>query len=384
MKIVNQGIDILKIIRHRFFVHTLDEMLTKRIFVLVIVSSFLVVPRSSQFAALAAANLQEEYCAEPHLDVATPLNDLGGDVYIRMDGQNTGEIGGLYPGGSNMRPAQHEADGLAVAAQIVPLDADGNPDEINGKIVLVSIGMSNTNMEFNTFMQQADGDPDINPQLILVNGAYPGRTADTWIDPDAETWDIVYQKLSDNGLTPAQVQVAWVKLTNRGTGDFPSWPMALEQDLELVSRNLKTNFTNIKIAYYSSRTRSYIYWMGLSPEPSAYESGFSVRWMIEKQIDGDPFLNFDPSNGEVVAPYLSWAAYLWIDGQNPRSDGRVWLQEDMVQDCTHPSLNGRAKVAGMLMDFFKSDTTTVGWFLKGQFLGSRLYFPVVFKVAGSP
>jgi hypothetical protein len=281
-----------------------------------------------------------------------------------MDGQNTGEIGGLYPGGSNVRPPEHEADGLVASDQVVPLDADGNPDDTNGKIVMVSIGMSNTSMEFITFMRHADDDPEINPKLILVNGAQHGRTADAWVNPDGEPWQNVYQSLSDNGVTAAQVLVAWVKLTHYGAGDFSDWPSNLQHDLEIVARNLKTNFPNIKIAYFSSRTRAYVYWEGINPEPSAYESGFSVRWMIEKQINGDPSLNFDPNDGEVVAPYLSWGPYLWIDGENPRSDGQVWLQEDLGYDCIHPSPLGRAKAAGMMMDFFKSDTTTVNWFLE--------------------
>jgi hypothetical protein len=337
--------------------------IAKGILALGIVISMLGSFGSGQHTARAEANHQEEYCTAPHMDVAIPLTDLGGDVYVRMDGQNTGEIGGLYPGGSNVRPPEHEADGVAMASQIVPLDANGNPDPVNGKIVLVSIGMSNTHREFTTFMEQVDADPDINTHLVLVNGAQGGRVAVYWIDPDAEAWQYVYQVLSDQGLTPAQVQVAWVKQTSIDTGDFPEWSMELQGYLEMISRNLKTNFPNIKIAYYSSRARSYKYWIGQNPEPSAYESGFSVRWMIEKQINGDPSLNFDPNNGEVVAPYLSWGPYLWIDGENPRSDGQVWPSEDLIEDCTHPSLSGRMKVTGMLMDFFKTDTTTVGWFL---------------------
>ena len=102
----------------------------------------------------------------------------------------------------------------------------------------------------------------------------------------------------------------------------------------------------------------------MNPEPSAFESGFSVRWLIEKQLDGDPSLNFLPSRGKVMAPFLSWGPYLWADGSKPGSDGRVWLPEDLAKDCTHPSLSGDAKVSQMLMDFFKSDPTTTPWFLE--------------------
>src|SRR5574337_240452 len=48
-----------------------------------------------------------------------PLVDLGpGQTYH-------GEGGGLYPGGSNVRPAAHDAAGINIARHIVPLDADG-------------------------------------------------------------------------------------------------------------------------------------------------------------------------------------------------------------------------------------------------------------------
>ena len=52
-----------------------------------------------------------------------------------------GTEGGHYPGGSNVRPAQHEADGLALADGIVPLDANGNPEFTTVLKVLSSIGL---------------------------------------------------------------------------------------------------------------------------------------------------------------------------------------------------------------------------------------------------
>ena len=103
--------------------------------------------------------------------------------------------------------------------------------------------------------------------------------------------------------------------------------------------------------------------MGLSPEPIAFESGFAVKWMIKKQIQGDPLLNFDSTQGQAVVPFISWGPYLWIDGNNPRSDQLTWNHEDMAPDCTHPSRLGSAKVANMLLDFFKNDETTQPWFL---------------------
>src|SRR5262249_54089508 len=70
-----------------------------------------------------------------------PLPDLGSSNY---PGQFEG---GLYRGGANPPPATHLSAGLAAAAAVVPRNFAGNPDP-TGKIVLLSVGMSNTTAEF--------------------------------------------------------------------------------------------------------------------------------------------------------------------------------------------------------------------------------------------
>src|SRR5436309_8382079 len=76
-----------------------------------------------------------------------PLPELGTAEYH-------GFQGGLYPGGNNERPEQHEAAGQKLAAQVQPLDATGRlrPD---GKVVLLGVGMSNTSQAFSAFKQVA-------------------------------------------------------------------------------------------------------------------------------------------------------------------------------------------------------------------------------------
>jgi hypothetical protein len=308
----------------------------------------------------------EVYCAGVHQDVAIPLTDLGPAEYIRMDGQHTGFTGGLYPGGLNQRPSAHQAQGLAQASLVQPLDADGNPDPQNGLVAMISIGMSNAYMEFQEFMAQTHGFPGLNPYLFIENGAQAGQVAQYWADPNGNPWTVLALNLANHHISPLQVQVAWIKEVRTGAGAFPAKPLQLQADLQAIVQNLKDKYPNTRLAYLTSRTRAYIYVPSLSPEPAAYESGFAVKWLIESQINGNPALNFNPAAGPVQAPWLSWGPYLWADGLNPRSDGLIWTPQDLLQDCTHPSSNGEAKAADMLLDFFSTDPTSVPWFMDSQ------------------
>ena len=333
--------------------------------------------------AFAAGQQQTDICLGEFRPVSKPLNDLGNSEYVRLDNSPTGFTGGLYPLGRNTRPAAHNEAGLAMAAQIVPRDVNGNPDP-NGKIVLLSVGMSNTAGEFGLFENQAVHDASLNPHLVLANGAQGGAVATYWVDPESQNWKDIDTLLAFKKVTPQQVQAAWVKLTNYELNEFPQAAQKLQGDLETVARNLKLRFPNIKIAYFSSRARSYAYWEGANPEPGAFETGFAVKWMIEKQINGDQSLNYDPKRGKAVAPWLAWGPYLWIDGLNPRSDGMVWLATDLRTDCVHPSLSGRQKVVDQLNAFLKTDETARTWFLKDAPPVPRKfeYFPYIRRSGG--
>jgi hypothetical protein len=332
----------------------------------------LILPLFTWINAGAVLLRQTTICEGEFISVSTPLNDLGNGEYVRLNTGATGFTGGLYPGGSNLRPPDHEQAGIDIADQIMPLDASGMPDP-KGRIVLLSIGMSNTAMEFRAFMSMARSDPSVNRGVVLINGAHPGKVATEWVDPEATTWDYVESLLSSAELSPLQVQVAWIKLTNFSMNKFPESIQKLQNDLKVVVHNLKAKYPNVRQVFLSSRTRSYTYWYGLNPEPGAFETGFAVKWLVEEQINGDLELNYLPEKGPVVAPYLSWGPYLWADGPNPRSDGMVWLPEDMTRDCTHPSLLGTHKIGAQLLNFFKSDPTTRSWFR----VTLKYYLPVI-------
>ena len=177
---------------------------------------------------------QSGVCSADFQSVATPLTELGNNEYIRMDGQHTGFTGGLYPGGANVRPPAHHAAAVSAAIAITPLNDSGNPDPANGRIVMISIGMSNTNYEFFTFLDQAHADAAVNPQLVLINGALPGQTSDIWADPYSAPWQQLAVTLDSYQVTAQQVQVAWIKETQTGGGDFPAKAEAIQADLELI------------------------------------------------------------------------------------------------------------------------------------------------------
>lgn len=333
---------------------------------------------------LAAPRLAAD-CSVTNLGVV-PLNEMGFGAYSNA-------TGGLYPNGANTRPPAHDSAGMQIATnQIGPLNASGNPDTNNGKIVLLSLGVSNTTQEWasgdnvthnvtNTFKYRADLDPSKNPQLVIVDGAFGGQDAITWTNPASANWAMVItQRLVAAGVTTNQVQALWLKqalASVHNYGAFPGHAQALRGYLTTILRIAKAKYPNLKLVYFSCRTRSYdTNAADLNPEPFAFETAFADKWVIEDQINGLNNLNFNPGNGPVVAPWLAWGPYIWADGLSPRSDGFVWLCTDLSQsDYTHPSSNGVAKVASQLIAFFKTDPTTTPWFLKKSAAGGPLCAP---------
>jgi hypothetical protein len=290
-----------------------------------------------------------------------PLTTLGTEKYH-------GHEGGLYPGGSNDRPKEHESAGLAAAKQVVPLGPDGKPAP-GGKIVLLSVGMSNTTQEFSVFKRFAEADKDRNPDVVIVDGAQGGMTAarikDTENPQGKRYWEVNDERLKAAGVTREQVQAAWIKQADAGpTQGFPKYAETLRDELRQIVRLLHTRFPNLKIVYLSNRTYGGYAKTALNPEPYAFESGLSVKWLIEEQIKGSKELNPDPAKGPVQAPWLSWGPYLWANGTAKNPDGLFYVEEDFVGDGTHPSDSGRRKVADQLLMFLKTDSTAKPWFLR--------------------
>lgn len=296
-----------------------------------------------------------------------PLTDLGEGVYKEQPG-------GLYGPGQNVPPQSHLQAAQTQTALIVPRDALGNPSDA-GKIVLISLGMSNTTQEFSVFKTRADADPNKSAKVTIVDCAQGGQAAYQWAYPQPGAnkmtpWDVMDQRILAAHVTAAQVQVVWLKQADIGPaklGEFPAHAQKLRDNIAIILRQLKTRFPNLVLAYLSSRIYAGYATTTLNPEPYAYESAFSVRWLIESQVTNDPNLNYDPRKGAVKAPLLLWGPYLWADGVKPRQiDGLVWTRADLGPDGTHPSPAGRQKVAHMLLTFFQTDANTKQWFVKAK------------------
>ena len=224
--------------------------------------------------------------------------------------------------------------------------------------------MSNTTQEFQAFQKAAQADGRLNPVVKLVDGAQGGQTAAITARPSSNFWNVVETRLKLAGATAAQVQVVWLKQANAGpTAPFPTEAKTLEQDILATVHNLHDRFPNLKIVYLSSRIYAGYAVTPLNPEPHAYETAFAVKWLIGRQISGDPELNYDPGRGAVQAPWLAWGPCLWADGTKGRKDGLKWVREDLGPDGTHPSMSGREKVARLLLDFLKTDPFARPWFV---------------------
>lgn len=301
-----------------------------------------------------------------------PLTDLGTNTYL---GQFQG---GLYESGANGPPSDHAAAGIAHAALIAP---------VSGKIVMLSIGMSNATQEFCSganpapctswsFVGQATRDAAVNhATLVLVNGARGGQVSETWDSPTDPNYDLVRdQNLAPAGLTEAQVQVAWLKEAN----PTPSVSLPAQNadayrmvtQLGNILRAMKTRYPNLRLVYLSSRIYAGYATTQLNPEPYAYETGFAVKMVVQAQIEQMRSGRIDSRAGDLnynsVAPWIAWGPYLWADGTNPRSDGLTWARADLDPgDGTHPSQSGQQKVGAMLLGFLRQEPTARFWFLAG-------------------
>src|SRR6185503_17565161 len=121
-------------------------------------------------------------------------------------------------------------------------------------------------------------------------------------DPFGIYWEThIPAALVAASITWEDIQVLWIQTNDRADDDpapaaFPvsSWNRVIEW--KKILHNALYFFPNLKMAFLTSP--GYMgYWDQPGPqmEPNNYENAFSVRDVIDRQITGDPELNFDPA-----------------------------------------------------------------------------------------
>lgn len=268
----------------------------------------------------------------------------------------------LYPNESNAMPDSHRLAGEAIAADIQPLNANGNVDLAGGKIVMVAEGMSNTNDEMTRLIQVfLASNPAVNPQLQFKNLSQPGCNLTCWVDKGVGTIDpqvqIVLMKHSNNvpQLANGAPRVPNEPFTTAASKRFPRHAQITQGQLKKRILDLKTQYPNLKLLYLTSRI--YGGW-SCSPapeisfrEPVAYEEGFAVKWLVESQVlKTDSTLNF--STPKAKAPWLAWGPYIWDS---------TWPQ-DWYRDDVHPCTTGQLVVAQKWYNFLMQDSSARPWF----------------------
>lgn len=307
----------------------------------------------------------------------TPLNEFAtGEKYLSL------YEGGLYPGNQNELPTSHLIRGLTEAKTIKPRAANGTVSA-NGRIILMSIGMSNTTQEWcaatsitqpcgaTSFMAQAAELDTINfNQVTLIDGAKASQVSTQWDQPTDANYDRIRDTiLTPQGLSEAQVQGVWVKVANAGpTVRLPSAgadAFAFKVHLGNIARALRVRYPNLRLMFLSNRIYAGYASSTLNPEPYAYESGFGVKWAIQAQLTQAAGGGIDAQSGDLspsVAPHLSWGPNLWGDGMTPRADGMIWECSDFSSDGTHPAVTGRGKVGQLLVNFFAASPLCAEWY----------------------
>ena len=310
-----------------------------------------------------------------------PLSDL-------LTGTYFGNQGGLYPGGINQPPADHDSALRARRNAIKPLDVNGDESPY-GKYVLLSIGRSNATREWCSattrppcsawsLMGRAAADPAVNHYtMVIVNGADSGQQdAHQWASATSPNYDrIKTARLTPLGLSENQVQIIWAELddlhpVNRIPSDS-SDANVLMSNIGQIMRTLRVRYPHLQLVFLSSRLYAGFATTDLSPEPYGYEQGFAVKWLIESQIKemrGSPANPWAGSLNYVkkTAPVLVWGPYLWAAGETPRSDGMLWRRTDFGSDGITPSKDGENQVGLALFNFFKSSPYSRCWFVYAQ------------------
>ena len=265
-----------------------------------------------------------------------PLTDMGNRRY-------RGHRGGLYPGGVNRPPQKYLRSALAASKRVQPID---------GKIVLLSLGMSNASDEFSAFKRSADRDPQKNSSLVVVDGAQDGFDSRRARSQPA-FWNNVDQRLADAERDAGAGSGRLAEAGRRGrAAPIPERraraPVGPPGDHQDHASPLSEREARLPLEPHVRRLRDH--------RPQSRAGGLRQRLRGSRSHPGA-----DQRQAEGPTPPLG--PVLWTDGLAGRSDGLVWTCEDVEEDGTHPSRSGIQKVVNLLTTFFKTDPTARRWYV---------------------
>lgn len=322
---------------------------------------------------------------------AVPLPDFTREETYR------GFPGGLYPDGDSI-PEDHLAAGLARAREIRPRDAAGRPDP-GGRIVLLvvgadlaaGIGCSATGAppcEPGSLAGRVAAGGRWTPALLVADAGWPGHYVGAWNNPlNKATYDRVRDSvLAPLGATEAQVQVAWVLLSNPRP-HTPTWvtlphderPDSIAEAYRLLRglsntvQVLRDRYPNLRVVLLSGHPPTITGPESAHPPRVAYEDGFSAKWLIETQIRvdrgevvTDPFGDWAEEVDYTAAPWMAWLGYLWAPVNGPPNRfGLSWSRGDFEPDGIGLDRAGRARAAGHLLDRLAAEPYTRCWAVAG-------------------
>jgi hypothetical protein len=144
--------------------------------------------------------------------------------------------------------------------------------------------------------------------------------------------------------------------------NFGKYTTELKTKYASVMRLLKQKFPNLKLVYLSPRTYGGYAKTRLNPEPFAWYTGWTIKMLIEDQINGDPNLRFRGDDAPVA--WLAWGPYLWANGEKTNVHGLFYVEADFAADGTHPSNIGEQKIGKEIQRFFTTDETATPWFIR--------------------
>ncbi len=264
---------------------------------------------------------------------------------------------GLYPGGKNEMPESHRKAGVRIAATIRPLDADGRPDDRDGRILALVFGHSNCSMYFSALGKRLQANrAALHPRFELLNAAVGGQQLPEISRLEGPVWERARKFLERPGYSPKQVQVLFFHTTYHGAGNrgnvpprpFPETMRNMQRDLAKVLGHCLDKYPNLKIAYLTAD--GFRHYTGF--EPHVYQEGFAFKWLIESQIKGEPGTSYAGDDRRL--PWLAWGPYIWDN---------TW-DRSYFTDGVHPAPKALEIFVDKYWDHLRRDPVAQPWMFR--------------------